>query len=288
MCPDCHHRFSIHEDDGLEDIFTGKLKCECESLKEIQGGVLILNTEEQKGMNEWERMQKHSKFEEIDAYVADKTPQELHDANSRIMDAISLEIIRKRPKWLVDIATGRGMLMNFLLNNEKVCQSTQNFICTDLSPVILQYDRKKFQKYSKNKNINYISCNAMKLPFEDSHINSIVSFYGYANMGSVLPQALKESFRVLANNSLFLNSVMLIKEDSTGFSKLKDFFLQNNQKGAEKYCLHDPLILFFNTLGFTEFLVKKIHSGIGEKNEVDLLPYENEYYEISLIKGIKK
>ncbi len=286
-CPACGQKFTLEVDDGRDDILSGELKCNCPSTSKIDNGVLILNQQEQKGMNEWEKMEQESKLEKIDKLVQEKTPPSQKQFLTDLKTKISEEIIKTKPEWLLDIATGRGMLMHYLLKNPDVVNSVQNFICTDLSPTILQYDKKKFENLSKNIKINYISCDAAKLPFLSEKVDMIVSLFGFANMSLVMPAALEASFNVLKANGVFLNTAIFIKENSIGFQKLQKLYAKYDSAGAEQYSLHDPNLLLHDKLGFSELFVDKITSGTGEENVLDLIPYENEYYEVALIKGVK-
>ena len=78
-----------------------------------------------------------------------------------------------------------------------------------------------------------------------------------------------------------LNGIcILVKEDSEGYKALKDFFSEQNIEGFEKFLLENQVEKFHFNAGFKEARFKLIGESIGEKNELDLLPYEGEWFSI--------
>ena len=99
-------------------------------------------------------------------------------------------------------------------------------------------------------------------------------------MGNLIPKALKETFRVLKRNCNLLNGTIIIEENSEGYKVLKDFFGEQGSEGFEKFLLANEVEKFHKDAGFKEAEFKMIGESIGEKNELDLLPYEGEWFSI--------
>jgi ubiquinone/menaquinone biosynthesis C-methylase UbiE len=283
-CPDCNQKFQIVDDDKkTEKVLSGQLSCGCTSYKEILDGVLILSLEEQKNANEWTQLRKKlEKFENIDKLVAAKTPKNQMDLVNKTCDFIGDYIDKEQPEFLVDVASGRGMLLNHLLRNKNIDISSLNIICTDLSYSILQYDRKKFDQLSKNFKISYISCNAISLPFVKNSIDMMISLMGYPNMGILMESALVSTFNALKNGGSLLNACLSVDDNSVGFKIAKKYWDEHNAVNAEKNILKSGILDLHQIAGFKKTQIKAIGESIGEKNELDLLPYENEKFSIDI------
>lgn len=277
-CPNCDTPLRLI-DSALKngEIIEGKLKCNCDEIWEIRDGVLDFRIEEQENVNRWSELTKDMSFEELDEMILSKTPQNQQELTLKTIEDIINYLNVNKPDFAVDIATGRGMLLNELV---KELKHEFHLVCTDLSYVVLKADREKIQKYNPKIKVSFVSCDATNLPFLDNSYDLILSFMGISNMGNLIPKALKETFRVLKRNCKFLNGTIIIEENSEGYKVLKEFFGEQGSEGFEKFLLTNEVVKFHKDTGFKEAEFKMIGESIGEKNELDLLPYEGEWFSI--------
>ena len=277
-CPNCDTPLRLI-DSALKngEIIEGKLKCNCDEIWEIRDGVLDFRIEEQENVNRWSELTKDMSFEELDEMILSKTPQNQQELTLKTIEDIINYLNVNKPDFAVDIATGRGMLLNELV---KELKHEFHLVCTDLSYVVLKADREKIQKYNPKIKVSFVSCDATNLPFLDNSYDLILSFMGISNMGNLIPKALKETFRVLKRNCKFLNGTIIIEENSEGYKVLKEFFGEQGSEGFEKFLLTNEVVKFHKDAGFKEAEFKMIGESIGEKNELDLLPYEGEWFSI--------
>ena len=277
-CPNCDESLHLVES-VLEnsEIVDGRLKCRCDELWEIRDGVLDFRVEEQKSVNRWSELTKDMSFEEFDEMILSKTPRDQQELTLKTIEDVIDYLNLNKPQVVIDIATGRGMLLNELAKELKY---ELNLICTDLSYVVLKADREKIQKHNPKIKVSFVSCDATNLPFLDNNYDLALSFIGISNMGELIPKALKETHRVLKHNQYFLNSVIVIEENSNGFKKLREFFGDQGLAGFDKFLLVNEVVKFHKDAGFNEAVFKLIDESIGEKNELDLLPYEGEWFGI--------
>ena len=85
----------------------------------------------------------------------------------------------------------------------KELQGKSQILCTDLSFEVLKYDRLKAKKINPKVKVNYIACDATKLPLKDNSIDTATSFFGIANMLNLTLEGIKEANRVLKNGKHF-------------------------------------------------------------------------------------
>ncbi len=277
-CPNCDTPLHLI-DSALKngEIIEGKLKCNCDEIWEIRDGVLDFRVEEQKSVNRWSELKKDMSFEELDEMILSKTPQNQQELTLKTIEDIINYLNVNKPDFAVDIATGRGMLLNELV---KELKHEFHLVCADLSYVVLKADREKIQKYNPKIKVSFVSCDATNLPFLDISYDLVLSFMGISNMGNLIPKALKETFRVLKRNCKLLNGTFIIEENSEGYKVLKKFFGEQDSEGFEKFLLANEVEKFHKDAGFKEAEFKMIGESIGEKNELDLLPFEGEWFSI--------
>ncbi|MCK4481468.1 MAG: class I SAM-dependent methyltransferase [Candidatus Lokiarchaeota archaeon] len=277
-CPNCDTPLHLI-DSALKngEIIEGKLKCNCDEIWEIRDGVLDFRVEEQESVNRWSELTKDMSFEELDEMILSKTPQNQQELTLKTIEDIINYLNVNKPDFAVDIATGRGMLLNELV---KELKHEFHLVCADLSYVVLKADREKIQKYNPKIKVSFVSCDATNLPFLDNSYDLVLSFVGISNMGNLIPKALKETFRVLKRNCKLLNGTFIIEENSEGYKVLKKFFGEQDSEGFEKFLLANEVEKFHKDAGFKEAEFKMIGESIGEKNELDLLPFEGEWFSI--------
>ncbi|MFX0044051.1 MAG: class I SAM-dependent methyltransferase [Candidatus Hodarchaeota archaeon] len=280
-CPNCNKPLHL-VDSVLEagEIVEGKLKCYCEETWEIRKGVLDFRVEEQESVNRWSELTKDMTFEELDELILEKTPKNqrklTEDAISDIIKFVNLN----KPDVVIDIATGRGMLLIELI---KKIKHEFHLICFDLSYVVLKADRKKIKKYNTKIKVSFVSCDATNLPFLDNTYDLALSFQGISNIGPLIPKALKEVHRVLKRNHYLLNSSIIIEQNSKGYELSKEFFSKVSSGDFEKFLLASEVEKIHLDAGFEKAEFKMIGESIGQKSELNLLPYEGEWFGIGNI-----
>lgn len=281
QCPVCNNGLNLkHSIVKNDEIIQGDLQCKCKELWEIQDGVLNFRVEEQESVNQWSELTEDMTFEELEKMILEKTPDNQKELSQKAIEDIIFFINAGDPQVVIDIATGRGTLLTKLV---KGLQKEIHLICIDLSFVVLKADRLKIQEINPNIKISFISCDCINLPIKDTSLDLAISFMGISNMRSSIPSALNEVNRILKPNHQFLNSSLIIKETSKGFNALKDYYRKNNIYEIEKFFLLDYLKDFHTNAGFTEVEFKKIGESLGQKNELDFLPFEGDWFSIGNI-----
>ena len=165
-CPNCDTTLHLI-DSALKngEIIEGKLTCNCDEIWEIKDSVLNFRVEEQKSVNRWSELTKDMSFEELDEIILSKTPQNQQELTLKTIEDITNYLNSNKPDFVVDIATGRGMLLNKLVEEVK---HEFHLVCADLSYVVLKADREKIQKYNPKIKVSFVSCDATNLPFLDN------------------------------------------------------------------------------------------------------------------------
>ncbi|MFX1419106.1 MAG: class I SAM-dependent methyltransferase [Promethearchaeota archaeon] len=277
-CPNCYKPLNLI-DSVLKDseIIEGKLTCNCDGNWEIKDGVLDFKVEEQESVNRWSELTKAMSFEELDEMILNYTPNNQKELSLKSIEDIIYYLNLNKPKVVIDIATGRGSLLNELVKKLKY---EFHLVCIDLSFVVLKADRKKIKKFNPKFNVSFISCDATNLPFFDNSFDLAVSFMGISNMRDLIFNALKETYRVLKPNHHFLNSTLIIELNSKGYESLKEVVGLQVLRIYNRYLARNEVSSFHKEAGFREAEFKMMGQSIGQKNELDLLPFEGEWFGI--------
>ncbi|WP_333888184.1 class I SAM-dependent methyltransferase [Clostridium sp.] len=234
-CPKCNGGLSLTvEKEEDSEIIEGKLSCKGGHDWTIRDGVINFGSVEQELANNWTDAYEQYDEEEMEKKILEGNPQNLILLSEKTKKFIIDSLNDKENEFILDIATGRGALFKEVVKNLK---NEAQIICTDLSFVVLKYDRLKAKKINPQIKVNYIACDAANLPFKDNTMDSAVSFFGIANMLNLSSVGIKETKRVLKAGQTLFDSYVIIKEDSYGFKKLKEFCKENNFVGAEDFTL---------------------------------------------------
>lgn len=284
-CPECNSELSLEvEKEENSEIVEGKLICNSGHNYVINEGVINFNSLEQVFANTWSESYEQYNYDELDKKILEKTPENQIILGNKAKEFIIESINNKENEFILDIATGRGDLFREMVKGLKTnCQ----IICTDLSFEVLKYDRLKAKKINPMVKVNYIACDATNLPFKDNSIDTSVSFYGIQNMLSVASEGIKESKRVLKLGKTSLDSYVTIDEYCEGFKTFKKICKENAITGAEELAIKTGIEKFYNQANFSRSDIITIGESIGEKNELDLLPFEGEWFAIVVAKSIK-
>jgi ubiquinone/menaquinone biosynthesis C-methylase UbiE/uncharacterized protein YbaR (Trm112 family) len=277
-CPKCNGELSlIVEKEENREIINGKLSCNNGHDWLIREGVINFGSAEQELANNWTESYEQYDDAEIDKKLLEGIPQNLRIISDKAKKFIIDSINNKENEFILDIATGRGGLFKEMVKHLK---TESQIICTDLSFVVLKYDRLSAKKINPEAKVNYIACDATKLPFKDNTIDTAVSFFGIANMLNLAADGIKEVKRVLKVGQSLLDSYVIIKEDSEGFKILKEFCKDNKIIGAEEFTLKTGIQKAYIQANFDRIDMVTIGESIGEKNDFDLLPFEGEWFAI--------
>lgn len=286
VCPICKGKFWLEERElEGQEVIEGSLICEKEHRFAIRKGVIDFGSQEQEGFNQWSEFLKENNFEELDREVEEQKSDKEKAWQQKHIKSIVEEVAKLDKGCVVDVASGRGMLLSQLVENVK---EEVNIIATDLSFDILMYDQIKIRKRNPNARVNYIACDATIMPLADECADVVVSFYGIANMVGIVEAGIKEAGRITNKNGKFLNAYLVIKEDSEGFYVMKKLCEENNMPGAERVCLNgvmEELYKNYFNEGKTHIIVEDVYDET--ENKLDLLPYKGEWFAYMTYEGRK-
>jgi ubiquinone/menaquinone biosynthesis C-methylase UbiE/uncharacterized protein YbaR (Trm112 family) len=284
-CPKCNGQLSlIVEKEENNEIIEGRLSCTDGHNWVIREGVISFGSVEQELSNNWTEAYAQYDEEEMDKKLSEGIPKNQIMIGDKAKKFIIDIINNKENKFILDIATGRGSLFMEMVKQLKV---ESQIICTDLSFIVLKYDRLKAKKINPEARVNYIACDATNMPFKDNTIDTAISFCGMANMLNLAADGIKEAKRVLNSRHSLFDSYVIIKEDSEGFKTLKEFCKENNVTGAEEFALRSGIEKAYVEATFHNINITTIGESIGEKNEFDLLPFEGEWFAMVVAEGMK-
>ena len=279
MCPECNKdlTLSVIKEEN-DEIVEGKLTCENNHNWIIKDGVINFGSKEQELANNWSESYKEMNYEEVDKKISAGIPENTKELNNKAINFIINKINNNNEIQVVlDIATGRGMLLTDLVKN---ITTDVQIICTDLSFDVLKYDRLKVKQINPNIKVNYIACDATKLPFRENSIDLAVSFYGIANMLDKMGTGILDAKRVLKDGKLLLNSGFIIKENSEGYNVAKRWFTTNDIVNAVNYLTQFGFEKVHQDANFSSTELVKIGEDIGQRCEHDLIPFEGEWFSV--------
>ncbi|MEG0308481.1 MAG: class I SAM-dependent methyltransferase [Clostridium sp.] len=284
-CPKCNGELSLTiENEENSEIIDGKLRCNDGHDWAIRAGVINFGSVEQEIANNWTEVYEQYDEVEMDKKIAEDVPQNQVIIGDKAKKFIIDSINNKNSEFILDIATGRGILFKEMVKHVK---TESQIICTDLSFIVLKHDRLRTKKTNPEMKVNYIACDATNLPFKDNAIDTAVSFCGIANMLNLAAQGIKEARRVLKVGQSLLDSYIILKEHSKGVEKLKEFCKENNIDGSAEFTLKTGIEKAYIEAKFDSISMTTIGESIGEKNEFDLVPFEGEWFAIVVVEGIK-
>lgn len=284
-CPQCSCELSLEvKREESSEILEGRLICNSGHNYIINEGVINFNSLEQTLTNNWTESYEQYDYDELDKKILEKVPKNQIQLGNKVKEYIIESIKNNENEFILDIATGRGELFREIL---KFSKHNSQIICTDLSFEVLKYDRLKAKKINDSVKVNYIACDATNLPFKDNTIDTNVSFYGIQNMLSLASDGIRESRRVLKLGKKALDSYIIIDEYSKGFKTLRRFCEDNITIGAENVAIKSGIEKAYTEANFTRTDIITIGESIGEKNELDVLPFENEWFAIVVYESIK-
>lgn len=274
-CPVCGCTFEMEANETEDDeIIEGVLECEEGHEYFIREGVIDFGSEEQDSMNRWSEAYEETDYESLDAEIEASKTDEERAQDEKLIGTFIRDAARQEDGFILDVASGRGMLLNRLVPAVK---EGVHVIANDLSFDVLKYDRLKLKEICPERKVSFIACDATNLPLADASAERVVSFFGICNMMGLAEEGIKEAARVTGWK--LMNAFVLIKEDSEGFRDVQTFCRENGMEGAERMFLPGDLGALHSEC-FEEVCCNVEVMAVKDEQEerLDLLPYPGEWY----------
>lgn len=273
-CPHCAGSLSmeqiITEDD---EVTEGHLRCNCGKYFGILQGVLDFGSEEQQEGSRWSEELDQRSLDELNQDIRKTTPDNQLKLQDKAGQLIADYIQQHKPKLILDLATGRGMLLGKIAS---VLDSNLQMVCVDLSLPMLKAIREKHKKANPDLKINYVACDAGNLPFKNDCYDLAVSL-GIGNMGASLMQGLKGVRRVLKEECLFLNTSIVVKAESKSYELLHAYYGER-AGNLLKFILSSGFQELHEEAGFTDVQLQFVGDSFAQKNQGDLIPVEGDWF----------
>ena len=274
-CPHCGTGLDLAEGQiENEEVVEGKIICKMGHVFSIHEGILDFNSQEQEGLNSWNEYYKEESYDDFDRELDAHDTETQRKNKKDFLDGIVEEAKKLNHGYLLDVASGRGLLLRELLKN---VDSSVSIVSTDLSFQVLKYNRIKLKKSNPFIRVNYIACDATKLPIVDNSIDMVCTFVGFANMMNLMEDGIKDAARVLKTGAPLINSTVYMNENADGAQRVTRFLKENDMAGAEKMFIRNELITIHKKY-FKTIREKIIFEGIAENVEVDLIPCAGEWF----------
>lgn len=278
LCPKCHGKLKLKSKKQINgEVIEGTLACTNNHKWKIEEGVINFESEEQEKTNNWSETYKEIDYDELDTKIKEKTPQIEIDAQEKAKEEIINLINKYQAKKVLDIATGRGLLLTKLVKN---LGNNIDLVCVDLSFEVLKYDRIKAIKINPDAKINYIACDATKLPFLRDTFDLSVSFFGIQNMFDLASEGVREGVRVSKKG--LINTSIVIKDDNPKIEVLNKLLSEHGYNFKVDSFTESHFHQLHKIDENYRVEVNNIFEGIGGKNENDLIPIEGEWFAIAI------
>ncbi len=287
-CPVCHGSLKLLATETEKDeVIEGALTCHNNHSFGIHAGVVDFDSQEQEIGNDWSKYLDDKSPEEFDKEIEDAKSEKEKKEQAALLQKTKDLVFDQKPELVIDIASGRGMLLSTLLESD-LPDDLCTLVATDLSFEMMAKDRLKFKRRFPDKSLVYIACDATNLPFADDAADVTVSFFGILNMFNLIEKGIAEASRVTKSSGTLLNAFVDIKEDSEGYAKTAEICAQNNMAGTQKLFLFDN-IKSIHKKYFAEITPITVVESICEDSghSGDLLPYRGEWFAYRIFSGKK-
>lgn len=279
-CPLCGTRFDLVESQTEnEEVIEGKIVCKKGHVFSVHEGILDLNSQEQEGLNSWNEYYQEESYYDLDRELDAHDTQTQRKNKQAFLAGIVEEAKKLVNGYLLDVASGRGLLLRELLKN---VDASVSIIATDLSFQVLKYDRIKLKESAPRVRVNYIACDATKLPLQNNSIDMVCTFVGFVNMMDLMEDGIKDAARVLKSGAPLINSAVYMDENAAGAQRAAEFLKDNGMAGAEKMFIRRELLAIHRKY-FKIVHEKIVYEGIAENAEADLIPCEGEWFANAVI-----
>ncbi|MBS4535346.1 class I SAM-dependent methyltransferase [Clostridium sp. D2Q-14] len=278
VCPKCQGKLKLESEKQINgEVIDGMLACSNNHEWKIEEGVINFESKEQEKANNWSESYKEVDYDELDRKIKEKTPQIQLDAQEKAKKEIISLINKYQAKKVLDIATGRGILLIKLV---KKFGNNIDLVCIDLSFDVLKYDRIKSMKINPDAKINYIACDASKLPFLRDMFDLSISFFGIQNMTDLTSKGVQEGVRVSKKG--LINAGIVIKDDNSKIELLNKLLAEHGYDFKVDSVTESHFHQLHKIDESYKVKINNIFEGIGEENENDLIPIEGEWFAIAI------
>jgi len=277
-CPMCDKDLKISRvDQEADEIIEGVLACCNDHEWRIHEGVLDFNSEEQTQGNNWTDMYKDYGYLELDDHIMSQVPEVQKKGYYVAFDYMMDQVARGGHKTILDIATGRGMLLTQLVKKRGADLS---YVCVDLSHTVLKYDRLKCLMIDPQVRINYIACDATNLPLKADAVDLSVSYCGIQNMGSYAPAGIEEGQRVARAG--LINLGVTLADDNPKLPGLEQMIKDQGFDFDLRAATNSGFMAQHQS---NKNLVDMVHvyEGIGVESDQDLIPVGGEWFALTAV-----
>lgn len=281
-CPACSSVLEMEEIRVEDDeIIEGTLVCKEGHRYAIHHGVIDFCSTEQSDVNQWSDFYKKTDYEALDKEIEGMKSRQERQNQQRILDTLAAELSGETG-YIVDIASGRGMLLSRLAAGLK---DSVHLIATDLSFEVLMYDRIKLKKINPRLRVSFIACDAANMPLREGSADAAVSFYGIMNMVGLTEKGIEEASRIVKDGGRFLNSTIFIEKYSRGYEALRESCLESGAAGGENAYLKEYAQQLHGKY-FSKADCDVIYEGVYQEaeNKLDLLPCPGEWFAEAVFK----
>ncbi len=274
-CPCCGESFILTEDKIEEgEILEGKITCKAGHSYHIREGIIDFASDEQEATNNWSEIYKEVDYEELDREI------EAHksDGQKKIEKEHRATVIEKTTElkegYLLDIASGRGMLLRELL---ETVSPKVHIISTDLSFEVLKYDRIKFKEKHPEVKRTYIACDATNFPMKAKSVDMACTYMGIMNMINLAEAGIRDCARILKDDAALIEAVIYQKEGTKAYEEAKKVLKENGIEGIEQMVIREEIMRLHKK--YFHFVEEKIScEEIAEGQEGDLFPGKGEWF----------
>jgi ubiquinone/menaquinone biosynthesis C-methylase UbiE len=247
---------------------TVDLKCDtCQRQYRKQEDVYIMLSEISEGEFKWDERIFQKNYDDINqrymSYLDEENKQAKEKAEQEFED-----LLRNLSGTVLDIATGRGILLRYLIALDNI-----DLVASDVDPNILLYDRRKFLN-QLDRVVYTVATDAKHLAIQDNSIDFAVTFAGLNNIPSPL-LAYKEIYRVLKKSSKLFAFNMFVDLDSRTYKQAKEW---NYDRAMNKEQMEKDL----KSVGFEKVTIRIVSKAIWVDHPMDGLPFAGDmkYYGI--------
>ena len=252
-CPCCKKSFSLFPaETENEEITEGYIECEEGHRYPIRKGVLHMGSEEQADSNTWSDYYQDMSYEELDKALDEGKTENQKKILAKFLEDITAETGRLKQGFLLDIASGRGLLLSKLI---ETAAPDVHIIASDLSFTVLMYDRLKFAE----KNMN---------------------------MGSLFEAGVAESARVLKKGAPLIHASSYLDPESAGYREVEEILKSMNAQDTLKNLVRQD-VLATHSRYFSKVSDTVSYEGIAEGEEADLLPRRGSWFANVVIRAEK-
>ena len=283
-CPCCKKCFSLFPaETENEEITEGYIECEEGHRYPVRKGVLHMGSEEQADSNTWSDYYQDMSYEELDKALDEGKTENQKKILAKFLEDITAETGRLKQGFLLDIASGRGLLLSKLI---ETAAPDVHIIASDLSFTVLMYDRLKFAEKARNLKVSYVACDATNLPFKPGSVDMVSTFVGYMNMGSLFEAGVAESARVLKKGAPLIHASSYLDPESAGYREVEEILKSMNAQDTLKNLVRQD-VLATHSRYFSKVSDTVSYEGIAEGEEADLLPRRGSWFANVVIRAEK-